>query len=67
LVLALLDYDPARRITAIEALSHPFFDQLRDPSTKLPDGSKVPVSLFDFTEEELTLMRGRELMKKVIP
>ena len=71
LVIALLDYYPARRITAVSALAHPFFDQLRDPKTKLPDGSRVPDFIFDFTEEELSLMKtvgvGHDLIRKVIP
>jgi len=28
LLLALLDYDPGRRISAFQALAHPFFDEL---------------------------------------
>ena len=71
LVLALLDYDPGRRITAVQALGHPFFDQLRDPKTKLPDGSSIPDFIFDFTEEELSLMKtvagGHDLIRKVVP
>jgi serine/threonine protein kinase len=30
LLLALLDYDPGRRISAFQALAHPFFDELRN-------------------------------------
>jgi hypothetical protein len=29
----------------------PFFDELRDPSTRLPNGGPLP-HLFNFTEEE---------------
>ena len=37
LISALLEYTPTRRLSAIEAMSHPFFDELRDPNTVLPD------------------------------
>jgi hypothetical protein len=44
---------------------------LRDPKTKLPDGSNVPDFIFDFTEEELSVMKtiagGKDLINKVIP
>lgn len=38
----MLEYDPSKRITAIEALCHPFFDSIRDPNTTLPDGQPLP-------------------------
>jgi len=31
-VLAMLDYDPASRITPVEALIHPFFSKSEDAS-----------------------------------
>jgi len=37
LISRLLEYTPTNRLSAIEALTHPFFDDLRDPNTKLPD------------------------------
>jgi glycogen synthase kinase 3 beta len=37
LITALLEYTPAQRLSAVEAMAHPFFDELRDPSTRLPD------------------------------
>ena len=67
LMIGLLDYDPAKRLSATQALAHPFFDELRDPNTRLPDGSKLPDSLFEFTEEELAHMkkigRGQDLIR----
>ncbi|KAI8341288.1 kinase-like domain-containing protein [Chlamydoabsidia padenii] len=33
LMARLLEYDPSKRITAIEAMVHPFFDELRSSST----------------------------------
>lgn len=38
----MLLYDPQQRITAIEALCHPFFDEIRDPNTRLPNDQPLP-------------------------
>lgn len=35
LLSSLLQFDPAKRPTAAEALAHPWFDDLRDPSTEI--------------------------------
>jgi glycogen synthase kinase 3 beta len=37
LIGRLLEYTPTERLGAIDAIVHPFFDELRDPNTKLPD------------------------------
>src|SRR5690348_13949500 len=37
LISALLEYTPTQRLSAIEAMCQPYFDELRDPSTRLPD------------------------------
>jgi len=37
-VSKLLHYSPVTRLTALGALTHPFFDELRDPNTTLPNG-----------------------------
>lgn len=47
-----LAYAPERRIKPLEGCAHPFFDELRDARTKLPNGSSLP-PLFDFTAHEL--------------
>ncbi|CAN6484895.1 unnamed protein product [Victoria cruziana] len=47
LVSRLLQYSPNMRCTALEACAHPFFDDLRDPNARLPNGSPFP-PLFDF-------------------
>lgn len=44
----LLEYTPTNRLTAIEAMAHPFFDELRKPDTKMPNGKDLP-ACFDFT------------------
>lgn len=57
LISRVLQYDPQARLTASEALVHPFFDELRNPDTKLSTGRELP-PLFDFTAEgkEMTFM-----------
>lgn len=50
LISRVLQYDPQARLTASEALVHPFFDELRNPDTKLSTGRELP-PLFDFTAE----------------
>ncbi|ODN05605.1 Glycogen synthase kinase-3 beta [Orchesella cincta] len=52
LVSRLLEYTPSSRITPLEACAHNFFDELRDPNTRLPNGRELP-PLFNFTEHEL--------------
>ena len=37
-----LIYSPHIRITARAALRHPYFDDLRNPATRLPDGGALP-------------------------
>jgi serine/threonine protein kinase len=37
LISKLLEYTPTQRLSAIEAMVHPFFDELRDPNTRFPD------------------------------
>jgi len=49
LVSKLLNYEPKVRLTAIEALAHPFFDELREmKSMKLTDGTRLP-DIFNLT------------------
>jgi glycogen synthase kinase 3 beta len=55
LISRLLEYTPTERQAAVDAMVHPFFDELRDPNTKLPDSRHgtgqlrdLP-DLFDFT------------------
>lgn len=61
LISRFLQYDPEKRITPIEAMCHPFFDELLDPETKLPSGRKLP-DLFNFTELELKTFKGKETL-----
>ncbi|KAI6668376.1 hypothetical protein NL676_016136 [Syzygium grande] len=38
----LLQYSPSLRCAALEACAHPFFDELREPNSQLPDGRPLP-------------------------
>ncbi|KAL6594594.1 hypothetical protein ACP70R_040951 [Stipagrostis hirtigluma subsp. patula] len=65
LVSRLLQYSPNLRCTALEALIHPFFDELRDPNTRLPNGRFLP-PLFNFKPHELKSV-PMEFLVKLIP
>ncbi|KAJ6338643.1 hypothetical protein OIU76_008167 [Salix suchowensis] len=65
LVSRLLQYSPNLRSTALEALIHPFFDELRDPTTRLPNGRFLP-PLFNFKPHELKGVPV-EMLVKLIP
>ena len=46
----LLEYTPTARFTPLEACAHTFFDELRDPNLKLPNGREKPL-LFNFSTQ----------------
>eukprot|EP01114_Cavostelium_apophysatum_P004848 TRINITY_DN1526_c0_g1_i1.p1 TRINITY_DN1526_c0_g1~~TRINITY_DN1526_c0_g1_i1.p1 ORF type:complete len:477 (+),score=119.07 TRINITY_DN1526_c0_g1_i1:362-1792(+) len=52
LVSKLLNYTPTARLKPFEALTHPFFDELRQPGIMLPNGKPLP-PLFNFSEIEM--------------
>ena len=61
LISLLLEYTPTQRLSAIDAMVHPFFDELRDPACRLPDSrhaggqSKELPKLFDFSRHGMDL------------
>ena len=63
LIAALLEYTPTQRLAAVQAMVHPFFDEIRDPSCRFPDSRnntgvmKDLPNLFDFTRH------GRQMPK----
>ncbi|KAJ3432998.1 glycogen synthase kinase-3 alpha [Anaeramoeba flamelloides] len=65
LISNLLQYNPNKRIDPLEACTHPFFDDLRDPNTLLPNNQPLP-ELFDFDSDELNSV-DFEIRKKLIP
>nr|XP_045617686.1 glycogen synthase kinase-3 beta-like isoform X6 [Procambarus clarkii] len=64
LVARLLEYTPSARITPLQACAHKFFDELRDPNTRLPNNRELP-PLYNFTEQEIKIQP--ELNSKLIP
>ena len=50
LVSRLLEYTPSSRITPMEACAHPFFNELRQPGTRMPNGKDFP-PLYNFTPQ----------------
>ncbi|KAG8659874.1 shaggy-related protein kinase zeta isoform X3 [Manihot esculenta] len=60
----LLQYSPSLRCTALEACSHPFFDELREPNARLPNGRPLP-PLFNFKQE--LSEASPELINRLIP
>jgi len=51
----LLIYEPKKRLRPMEALMHPFFDEVRDQRTRLTTGEPLP-DLFNFTKGILYLI-----------
>ncbi|CAO3627983.1 kinase-like domain-containing protein [Cunninghamella echinulata] len=64
LLSKMLRYDPQQRISAIEALCHPFFDDIRDPNMRLPNGQPLPPVL-NFTRHELSIRP--DLIRRLVP
>ncbi|KAG5119201.1 hypothetical protein JHK82_033621 [Glycine max] len=60
----LLQYSPSLRCTALEACAHPFFDELREPNARLPNGRPLP-PLFNFKQE--LAGASPELINRLIP
>lgn len=60
----LLEYTPSSRITPLEACAHAFFDELREPNNKLPNGRELP-PLFNLTPHELSIQPN--LNSRLIP
>lgn len=46
----LLEYTPGARLSAVQAMIHPFFDELRAEGARMPNGKDFP-PLFNFTRE----------------
>ncbi|KAL3843658.1 hypothetical protein ACJIZ3_001061 [Penstemon smallii] len=65
LVCRFFQYSPNLRCTALEACIHPFFDELRDPNTRLPNGRPLP-PLFNFKPQELSGI-PTETIHRLIP
>lgn len=64
LISSLLQYTPQSRLTAVEAMCHPFFDELREEDVILSNGRPMP-DLFNFTKEELSVRP--DLIPRLVP
>ncbi|BAM81568.1 shaggy protein kinase [Cyanidioschyzon merolae strain 10D] len=65
LVSQLLVYNPQKRIRAMQALAHPFFDPLRQLEAALPNGRPLP-PLFNFSQREWEIA-GIDLAHRILP
>lgn len=65
LLSKLLRYSPTRRISAMNALCHPYFDELRNGPVKLPSGREVPSELLTFLPFEIENMSTAQKAKLV--
>jgi len=63
LLSKVLTYSPQKRLHPLEALLHPYFDELRDRNFRV--NGKQPPTLFDFSSEELSLRP--DLASKLVP
>lgn len=66
LVSRFLHYEPHLRLDPFESLAHPFFEELRDPNCKLPNGRPLP-NLFNFTEGEWKRMEQMGWTNRIVP
>ncbi|GJQ08692.1 hypothetical protein GpartN1_g483.t1 [Galdieria partita] len=64
LISKLLQYLPEQRIKPMEALAHPFFDELRKSDATLPNGRPLP-PLFNFDKDEF--QRAGTLSSRILP
>jgi len=66
LVSKFLHYEPHLRLHPFESLAHPFFDELREPNARLPNGKALP-NIYNFTDPELKMAEQMCLTRKLIP
>ncbi|KPA78475.1 glycogen synthase kinase 3 (GSK3) [Leptomonas pyrrhocoris] len=63
LLSALLQYLPEERVKPYEALCHPYFDELHDAATKLPNDKDLPADLFRFLPVEVDALTDAQKSK----
>jgi len=59
-------YEPHKRISALEIMTHPFFDDLKNLDLT-QNGKYIIPNVFDFTIKEISLYRNKDILKKIIP
>ena len=60
-------YNPQKRLTAMEIMAHPFFDDLRNKELCTNNGKFMVPNIFNFTEKEIKESPKRKLWAKIIP
>ena len=60
-------YNPRKRLTAMEIMAHPFFDDLRNKELCTNNGKFMVPNIFNFTEKEIKESPKRKLWAKIIP
>ena len=63
LISKILVYEPNKRLTALAAMTHPYFDELRDEGLVFPNGNLLP-DIFNFTDAEL--MKATPEQKEIL-
>lgn len=59
-------YEPHKRISALEILSHPFYDDLRNNDLS-QNGKFIFPNIYDLTDNEITTWKSKGLLKKIVP
>jgi glycogen synthase kinase 3 beta len=59
-------YEPHKRLTGLEIIAHPFYEDLRN-SDLAQNGKYIFPQIYDFTENELSCYKNINLLKKIIP
>lgn len=65
IISKILVYNPDKRPRPLEILLHPFFDELRENNTVLPNGNALP-ELFEFTKEEISTYSS-DIIDQLVP
>ncbi|CAI4230189.1 unnamed protein product [Auanema sp. JU1783] len=60
LISSIIQYTPSARPTPQQACEHPFFDELRNPETKLPSGKPLPRLDLDVDQSQSASAEGEQ-------
>lgn len=63
MISKLLEYTPGARLSAIQAMAHPFYDELRQEGARMPNGKDFPL-LFNFTREGESEMTSNDAFER---
>ena len=66
LITKILIYNPKKRISPLEAMAHPFFDDLRDENNVISDNLNN-ILFYSFNNEEFEHDRNHLIFNKIIP